>query len=534
MTRDNIFMHDAVPTWSGFLYQGRIAVYLAIRKINELRANGEEPEIEKYELEMEKCEDIALVYIDGKGRGYHSIHQVKNVTGTAIDIYKNPLIQLMLEKGFCKKNNYGMPAAYLHISHDVDKCGKNINELVLEYSKKWKDDILKFYNALQSAHGGFVGNEENLQHLSVLLNNNQNTIGINRKEYKNKYKELLKMVNQELHAIGDNKTIDENLIKDMLGKFIEYLEERLYITDMCLDVEIYEYETGKSYCSGKGVFNDIVEQIKIYKRKEKRFTDDQLKYLADIMINDIESNILRRHSCMQENKDAYHTINLSEFKKTLDRDLERYEENANILALHRIYNDSLEEYCYFCKRANIDGCNAGTCRLQHTDYRKVSLENEDFKKFCYNLNPECAKQITDRECLHYLLTSDGMMETVFPIIERVEDEKLIEREDKTHIKVNNKDKVAYVTAISGIDRFRIVHNIEKAMRDNRDLIETIFEADQLITTRLSAGYDVWDSSCIEVKPQDVDETYKDNENKSIYVSKKPEFIKVNEIINDKE
>ena len=40
MGMDNIFMHDAVPTWSGFLYQGRIAVYLAVRKINELREAG--------------------------------------------------------------------------------------------------------------------------------------------------------------------------------------------------------------------------------------------------------------------------------------------------------------------------------------------------------------------------------------------------------------------------------------------------------------------------------------------------------------
>lgn len=30
--KDNIFMHDAVPTWSGFLYQGRIAAYLAVKK----------------------------------------------------------------------------------------------------------------------------------------------------------------------------------------------------------------------------------------------------------------------------------------------------------------------------------------------------------------------------------------------------------------------------------------------------------------------------------------------------------------------
>lgn len=57
MGMDNIFMHDAVPTWSGFLYQGRIAVYLAVRKINELREAGNESEIKKYALEMEKCED---------------------------------------------------------------------------------------------------------------------------------------------------------------------------------------------------------------------------------------------------------------------------------------------------------------------------------------------------------------------------------------------------------------------------------------------------------------------------------------------
>lgn len=74
MGMDNIFMHDAVPAWSGFWYQGRIAVYLAVRKINELREAGNESEIKKYALEMEKCEDIAVVYMDGN----QSIHVIYN------------------------------------------------------------------------------------------------------------------------------------------------------------------------------------------------------------------------------------------------------------------------------------------------------------------------------------------------------------------------------------------------------------------------------------------------------------------------
>lgn len=81
--KDNIFIHDAVPTWSGFLYQGRIAAYLAVKKINDLYKSGNECEIKNYKLEMEKCEDIAIICDDGNGRKYQSIHQVKNEKNSA-------------------------------------------------------------------------------------------------------------------------------------------------------------------------------------------------------------------------------------------------------------------------------------------------------------------------------------------------------------------------------------------------------------------------------------------------------------------
>lgn len=71
--KDNIFIHDAVPTWSGFLYQGRIAAYLAVKKINDLYKSGNECEIKNYKLEMEKCEDIAIICDDGNGRKYQFI-----------------------------------------------------------------------------------------------------------------------------------------------------------------------------------------------------------------------------------------------------------------------------------------------------------------------------------------------------------------------------------------------------------------------------------------------------------------------------
>lgn len=534
MGMDNIFMHDAVPTWSGFLYQGRIAVYLAVRKINELREAGNESEIKKYALEMEKCEDIAVVYMDGNNKKYHSIHQVKNEKGCKLASYKDPLIQLMLEKGVCRKNNYGTPAAYLHISKEINYESESMNGHALECLKNWKADILKFYNDLSVTYDSFVGNEVTLKRLLDLMKNNTKTIGINREEYKKKYSELKKMCNDALEDIGSDNFRNEQMIKYTLGDFINYLDRKLYVTQVSEEVEIYEYETGKSYCTGSDVFTAIVGQVKRYKGESCGFIDEQFKYIADIMINFIESKILERHKCMQEKKDASYEIMLSEFKKMLDGTVENYEKEANILALNRIYNDHLESYCNACQRKNRDVCQSEICKLQQAEYRKGSLEKNEFIKFCYNLNPECDKQIFDRECLGYLLIKDGMMESVFPIIKEVAQKNLIEREDKIHIKVKNKNKVAYVTAISSIDEFQTVENIAKAMEKNQGLVETIFEADQLITTRLKENSDVWDSSCIKVRPDDIDEVEINHNENSIFVPKRPEFIKATEVIENME
>ena len=61
---NNTFEHDATPTWSGFIYQGEIAVYLAVKKICELKNQGTDIEAigSEYKLEVEKCEDISIIH----------------------------------------------------------------------------------------------------------------------------------------------------------------------------------------------------------------------------------------------------------------------------------------------------------------------------------------------------------------------------------------------------------------------------------------------------------------------------------------
>ncbi len=80
---------DATNSWSGYNYQGKIALYYGIRKINELITIGKACDIEKYAIEIEWKEDFSIVYIEDEQRVYQSIHQVKAKENTNIYDYED-------------------------------------------------------------------------------------------------------------------------------------------------------------------------------------------------------------------------------------------------------------------------------------------------------------------------------------------------------------------------------------------------------------------------------------------------------------
>lgn len=54
---ENVFIHEATPTWSGFIYQGEVAIYLAVCKICEL--------IYKYEKANKKIASYNMILQSG-------------------------------------------------------------------------------------------------------------------------------------------------------------------------------------------------------------------------------------------------------------------------------------------------------------------------------------------------------------------------------------------------------------------------------------------------------------------------------------
>ncbi|SDC91538.1 hypothetical protein SAMN05421663_10574 [Terribacillus halophilus] len=87
--KDLIRRGDATSSWSGFTYQGNITIYSALCLLNKIGNNVEE--IKKYEIEIEKNEDFAILY-EGELK---SLHQVKSLQNKEkISGYTEAILQL--------------------------------------------------------------------------------------------------------------------------------------------------------------------------------------------------------------------------------------------------------------------------------------------------------------------------------------------------------------------------------------------------------------------------------------------------------
>jgi len=101
--------HSAIPSWSGYIYQGKVAIYHVLRIIKEKFDTDSSYTFNNYDLEVEWQEDFAIL-IDGI---YDTLHQVKaynisaspTVYNEALDGLFNKLSKGIGTKGFLNIQN---------------------------------------------------------------------------------------------------------------------------------------------------------------------------------------------------------------------------------------------------------------------------------------------------------------------------------------------------------------------------------------------------------------------------------------------
>lgn len=124
--------HSAIPSWSGYIYQGKIAFYHVLRIITNKLEQDQYFDFKNILLEVEWQEDFAIKI----GSKYESVHQVKAYQErTSVTDYKKAI------SGLLRKVQSHYTKGYLHILTPIE-----YNSKITDFSTyQQKNFYIKYY-----------------------------------------------------------------------------------------------------------------------------------------------------------------------------------------------------------------------------------------------------------------------------------------------------------------------------------------------------------------------------------------------------
>lgn len=509
MSGTELFEYDAVPTWGGFIYQGYVAIYIALKYI--LDGSIGEEDISNYELRLERLEDVSVVYKIDDYIEYLSIHQVKSKKDKTLNNYMEALKQLMYEKAVVKLETKEVQA-YLHVRKNItDINNGDISEEMKYVERKVKQTykIIKKY-AKRRKSGKLTSISRN-RLLEIIK---KNYFSINRSNY-------IKVRDEIIKCLRDDLNIDKQL-----EEYINKVEEYIHINDLNSDVKLYKYKD-KNYIEYGDLERAIQELIKEYTSKNgNNYSEDEIKYIYYLLTERVVDNITERHKNFG-NKVEKGVIIFSEITSILNDSLDNYEKKLNILALKNVFYKRIYDYCDTeCE----DVCNSDECKLKKIEKKLLKLSEEDFGVFCNNLNPDCTWTLNNRECINGLMQEYGILNCFFKGIHKIKSGYKFE-DNRCIYNINKVNQ--FLSGIFVVDRkslARVIERIEINVQDNRkkEDLSNLFEVDQIIVKGAEADSSIWNG---EVIKSVYEKEMIEKEKKYFINFKNPEIIDVDKIIS---
>ena len=468
--------HDASPTWSGFNYQGKVALYTALASINNTTVDTN-----NYTLELEWFEDFSIK----DGKNYVSIHQVKAYNDVNLNKYSEALFNLF-EKIACG----GAPKAYLH-------TWKNINL----YNQSWHEAIKS--NILQRIKFG----DSILAELTNILSHDNKVEEIIEKVKKPKkggISDVFKIIKDgvryyfESNSEKNNDDLDISIMKAIIKDIISVYPSSMASYRAMIDnddtilnrIEHYNYSNKDNFCEIDFISSLIKEQITQYyiirgqseKAKDIIHIDRVFLYL----LGEIDTHVTNRHLEFQNKIKA--SLGFSRLLEILESPLS---DNSEVYYLYHLKNELNRIRDIFCKDCmeslNAEGCSVDdTCKLCNLAYVMFGINDLDdvsFKSLCKNLSPEVDSDSINIESFRRYLPEKGLNSSVFESLYSMQKEYNMDG-NKVEYKLNN-NIIAILTTIfyHGSDR---QHDGEKkriadALLKNIELEESLREVDLMVS-----------------------------------------------------
>ncbi|WP_347549051.1 ABC-three component system protein [Pseudalkalibacillus hwajinpoensis] len=190
---DKLDRHNATSSWSGYAYQGKVAIYTALALINEMKIYKQEKNIDLFKLEIESLEDFSIL----NGDKYQSIHQVKSYKDNKyIKKYKSAILDLL-----GKTSKYEISNSYLHTVCKIESTTKqDLKKILEEYSPESKKDAQDSYKGYlfekdfyDKAYEGFIYNVSEGESFNTVID-----LEDTEKEIKNQIRIFFENSNSEM------------------------------------------------------------------------------------------------------------------------------------------------------------------------------------------------------------------------------------------------------------------------------------------------------------------------------------------------
>lgn len=225
--------HTAIPTWSGFIYQGRVALYHILKQLNAKTEN----EINELVLQIDSIEDFTILkLIATGGHSPISMHQVKAVKSSLYSTYKEDFEQL---EGKWTAIGLRTAEAFFHMATQNEKTKAEIEVL----HPKMK--IYQYENNAESCSLNDI--DVKIKQQIVLVLQKYNIVGHNNPDTVRLLSEILEKIVSDkviyIHALNHGGTAIRNAAYDNpipLQNFLDAVR-----TDITLLVQDEVYFEGK-------------------------------------------------------------------------------------------------------------------------------------------------------------------------------------------------------------------------------------------------------------------------------------------------
>lgn len=391
---------DAIPSWSGYEYQGHIAIIAVLEKLCKLKEEGKEDGIKTCYVSVEDIEDFSI-YETNEKNGIISTHQVKaNIGKKRISGYSEALYYMA--KVISKESKL---KAYLHTSENLiyedweDEVLASINKFIPEQEKKYRE-MLKEESKLDNE-----------------VNEIKNRLDKNFKIKKNASKER-QAIFENLTEINKAEDITSEKLKEAIEKYLSELERlELEKDDIKERILLYKYKNEKSYISVDDTRDYIEELINRYWGEEDaKLREGIVKYyyfrLRDIIIN----HVSERHI----NSDIEKKIPFTRFVDELNKK-EPTTEEQKLFDHQEMLINLIAKHCERKKNKECKDKNCDICDLEKIkNWIGNMVQGNILKRVFYMLYPHVNEPLRKSPIL---LDKNGFKIGVIPILREAKNVK---------------------------------------------------------------------------------------------------------------